>query len=265
MLAGAIIVFREFLEAALVVAVILGATKGIKRRGSWVGWGIVCGTLGAGIVAALMGRISQSFSGTGQSIFEACVLLLSVAMLGWHNIWMSKHGKKIARELRDLGQDVGAGKKSLAAIFTAVAIAVLREGSEIALFLYGIAAGGVAKASLLAGAALGVASGLAVGFALYYGLMKIPVKYFFRATGWMILLLAAGMASEAASFLNQAGLLPSVKDSLWNTSWLLSAQSLPGTALKTLIGYTPNPSGIQIIFYVSALVVIGGLMKISEG
>ncbi len=264
MLASAIIVFREVLEAALVIAVLLGATKGLKGRGAWVGWGIAAGALGALIVAAFMGEISQSLSGVGQPIFEAAVLLTAVLMLGWHNVWMSRHGRRIAAELKRLGQDVGIGHKPLLAIFAATAIAVLREGSEIALFLYGVRANGAGSWSIALGGLLGLAAGLAVGAALYYGIIKIPVRHFFRATGWMILLLAAGMASQAAAFLNQADLLPSIRDSVWNTSWLLSGQSLAGNMLKTLVGYTPNPSGLQLLFYLATLAIIAGLMGLAQ-
>ena len=264
MLASALIVFREVLEAALVVAVILGATKGLKDRRSWIGWGVAAGVLGAVVVAALMGRISESLSGTGQPIFEAAVLLSAVAMLGWHNVWMARHGKRMTDDLKRLGRDVGVGRKSMAALFAATAIAVLREGSEIVLFLYGLAASGSSAVSIGLGALLGLAAGAAAGFALYQGLMKIPVRHFFRVTGWMLLLLAAGMASQAAAFLNQADLLPAIRDRVWDTSWLLSADSLAGTALRTLIGYTPSPSGLQLLFYAATLLIIGGLMTLMQ-
>ncbi|MDE1977233.1 MAG: FTR1 family protein [Elusimicrobia bacterium] len=264
MLASAIIVFREVLEAALVVAVILGATKGLKGRGAWVGWGVAAGTLGAVVVAGFMDKISQALSGVGQPIFEAAVLLAAVLMLGWHNVWMSRHGKRIAQELKRLGSEVNLGNKSMTAIFVATAIAVLREGSEIVLFLYGVAANGAGAWSIVLGGVLGLLGGVAVGFALYLGIMKIPVRHFFRVTGWMILLLAAGMASQAAAILNQADLLPSIRDSVWNTSWLLSGQSIAGNVLKTLVGYTPDPSALQLLFYAGTILAIGGLMKLVQ-
>lgn len=262
MIAAALIVFREVLEAALVIAVIMGATKSLKGRAIWVGWGIFFGVLGACVVAALMSRISQSLSGTGLPIFEAAVLLGAVLMLGWHNIWMSKNGKLISADLKRLGHEVEIGHKPMISIFTVAAIAVLREGSEIVLFLYGVAASGATASAIVFGGLFGISAGIAVGFAIYLGLMKIPVRYFFQVTGWMILLLAAGMASQAAAFLNQADLLPAIKDSVWNTSWIVDGHSFLGVALKALIGYTPSPSGLQLIFYVTTLIAIGSLMKL---
>lgn len=264
MLASALIVFREVLEAALVVAVILGATKGLGGRRAWIGWGVAVGVLGAVVVAALMGRIAEGLSGTGQPVFEATVLLSAVAMLGWHNVWMARHGRRMADDLKRLGRDVGVGRKSMAALFAAAAVAVMREGSEIVLFLYGVSASGAGRGSIAVGGLLGLAAGTAAGFALYLGLMKIPVRHFFRVTGWMLLLLAAGMASQAAAFLNQADLLPAIRDRVWDTSWLLGADSLAGAVLKTLVGYTPNPTGLQLLFYAATLLVIGGLMKLAQ-
>jgi high-affinity iron transporter len=264
MFASALIVFRETIEAALVVAIVLGATRGIRGRNAWIGWGVAAGAAGAVLVAALMGRISSLASGVGQPIFEAGVLALAVVMLAWHNIWMSTHGKELASELRQLGRDVELGSRSLAALFVAVALAVLREGSEVVLFLYGLAASGAGAVSISAGGLLGLAAGAAVGAAMYFGLVRIPLKHFFRVTGWMIVLLAAGLASQAAAFLNQADLLPVIKDAVWDTSWLLSADSLAGTVLKTLVGYTPTPSGIQVVFYFGTIVLIGAAMRLVE-
>jgi high-affinity iron transporter len=239
MIASALIVFREALEAALVIGIMLGATRGIKGRRSAVLWGVGTGVAGALAVAALMGRISQAASGTGQALFEAAVLFTAVVMLGWHNVWMSRHGKRLAQDLKALGGDVTSGLKPMTALYAAAALAVLREGSEIVLFLYGLAASGAGAASLAAGGALGLAAGAAAGAALYFGLAKIPVRFFFKVTAWMILLLAAGMASQAAAFLNQA-------------------------LLKTLVGYTPNPSGIQFAFYGGTIILIASLMKLAE-
>ncbi len=264
MIASAIIVFREALEAALVIGIVLGATRGIKGRKTAVAWGVGSGVLGALIVAALMGRIAQAVSGTGQALFEAAVLFTAVAMLGWHCVWMSRHGKKLAQDLKNLGGDVTKGLKPVNALYAAAALAVMREGSEIVLFLYGLAASGAGVKSLLLGGLIGLLAGAAAGAVLYMGLVRIPVRLFFRVTGWMIILLAAGMASQAAAFLNQADWLPAIKDSLWDTSWLISAESVLGTLLKTLVGYTPNPSGLQALFYAGTIALISSLTKLAQ-
>ncbi|HET7588167.1 MAG TPA: FTR1 family protein [Gammaproteobacteria bacterium] len=261
MLGTAIIVFREVLEAALVICVVLAAVKGIPKRGFWVSAGVVAGIAGACIIAALTGQIAAAASGRGQEIFQAVVLFTAVAMLGWHNVWMSRHGKELAMRINQVGQDVAAGRKSLSVLFVVTALAVLREGSEVVLFLYGIAASGATPAPMLAGGGIGVLLGAALGVVMYLGLLRIPTRHLFRVTGWLILLLAAGMASRGAAYLAQAGFLPAIENSIWDTSGILPGHSIVGSMLHVLIGYDPRPSVMQLIFYVATLVVIGGLMK----
>src|SRR5260370_1261770 len=103
------------------------------------------------------------------------------------------------------------------------------------------------------------------GSAIYFGLVRLPMRPLFSVTGWLSLLLAAGMASQGAAFLLQADLLPPLGQSLWDTSFLLSEQSLTGRVLHTLIGYTAQPAGIQLVFYLATLIVIGSLMRIVGG
>jgi high-affinity iron transporter len=265
MLATAIIVFREVLEAALIVGIVLAATQGIPRRGVWVACGIGAGVLGAALVAAGADAIAAAVAGIGQELFNATILFAAVAMLGWHNIWMTRHGREMASAANRLGAAVRGGSQTLWAVAAAVTLAVLREGSEIVLFLYGIAAGGGSSpGSMVLGAILGLVAGGAMGAALYLGLLRIPLRHLFAVTSWLVLLLAAGMASQAAAFLLQAELVPPLGMQLWDTSFLLSEQSLAGRVLHTLIGYTSHPAGIQLIFYLATLLVIGSLMWVAN-
>ncbi|HTV88472.1 MAG TPA: FTR1 family protein [Stellaceae bacterium] len=264
MLPTAIIVFREVLEAALIVGIVMAAARGAPRRGLWVAGGIAAGVLGAIGVAGFAAEIAEAAAGMGQSLFDAAILFAAVGMLGWHNVWMSSHGRELAAHAAQLGRDVRSGARPLWAIAIVVALAVLREGSEIVLFLYGIALAGQGGGvlAMIVGGALGLALGVAAGTAIYGGLVAIPMRHLFRVTSWLVLLLAAGLASQGAAFLMQANLLPPLGDTLWNTSFLLSDQSLPGRVLHTLIGYTAQPAGIQVVFYIATLFVIGGLMRL---
>src|SRR6266700_1307879 len=195
MLATAIIVFREVLEAALIVGIVLAASRGVARRGAWVGGGIAAGILGAMAVAGGAETIAGLAAGTGQEVFNAIVLCAAVAMLGWHNVWMTRHGREMTMAANRLGAAVRAGTQPLWALAFAVGLAVLREGSEVVLFLYGIAAAGEDGAAAMAlGGALGLGAGMVAGAALYFGLVRIPVRHLFTVTSWLILLLAAGMA-----------------------------------------------------------------------
>jgi high-affinity iron transporter len=263
MLATAIIVFREVLEAALVVGIVLAASRGVPRRGVWVGGGVAAGVLGATLVALSADAIAAAVNGVGQELFNAAILFTAVAMLGWHNIWMNRHGRELAAAAVTLGKAVAGGSRPLYALALVVGIAVLREGSEIVLFLYGVAiASGAGGLAMLLGGALGLAGGVGIGSLIYLGLVAIPLRRLFTITSWLILLLAAGMASQGAAFLMQANLLPALGNDVWNTSWLLSESSLLGMLLHILIGYSAQPAGIQVVFYLATVLIIGSLMRL---
>lgn len=249
MLGVALLVFREVLEAALIVTVVAAATRGVPHRRIFIGGGIALGATGAALVALCMNFIEGSLGGSGQELFEASVLLTAVVMIGWHVTWMSSHGKEMVQRLHDATSSIKSGSSSVAILLVVVALAVMREGSEIALFLFGLAAGGAGRLDLLAGMPLGLAGGVALGFALYFGLLRIPMRHFFRATNWMLVLLAAGLSSSAAAYLIQANWLPTLGNQLWNTSWLLSNSSLVGQALHVLVGYEARPAGMQLVFW----------------
>lgn len=263
MLPTAIIVFREVLEAALIVGVVLAASRGAVGRGLWVSGGIAGGMLGACLVAVFAATIAEAAEGMGQELFDAGILFAAVCMLGWHNIWMSRHGRELATNAMKLGNAVRSGARPLWALAFVVALAVLREGSEIVLFLYGIALGGNGgPVAMAVGGVIGLALGVAAGTTIYWGLLAIPMRLLFTVTSWLVLLLAAGLASQGAAFLMQADLLPPLGANLWDTSWLLSDQSIAGRVLHTLIGYSAQPAGIQLVFYMATLLIIGGLMRL---
>lgn len=257
MFGTALIVFREVLEAALIVGIVSAATRGIPGRSRWIASGIGAGILGSLLVAAGAGVISNLAQGMGQELFNASILGVAVAMLAWHNIWMSVHGRELAANANRVGADIRSGAKELSVLLVVVAIAVLREGSETVLFLYGIAISGhESTAPMIAGGAIGLAGGVAVGWLLFKGLLRIPLRWFFTATSFLVLLLAAGMASQAARFLIQADKLPSLASPLWDTSWLVSNSSLIGKALQGMVGYDAQPSGMQMTFFFAVLVAI---------
>jgi high-affinity iron transporter len=252
-----VIVFRETLEAALIVAIVLAASKGIAGRTGWVAAGVVAGLAGAVIVAFFADALAGLFEGNGTEVFNAAVLLLAVVMLGWHQIWMSTHGAELASESKAVGQAVREGRRPLYALAVVCAIAVLREGSETVLFLYGIAIDGeLSAATMLEGGALGVAAAGLVGILFYLGLLRVPLRHIFKVTGVILMLLAAGLAAQAASFLVQAGYLPSLGYDIWNTSGILPQENPVGFLLHILIGYIARPQGIQIVAYVLTVVVI---------
>ena len=265
MLASLLIVFREVIEAGLIVGIVLAATRGVPGRAWWVGLGVASGLVGAALVAAFAGEIAGLFQGSGQEIFDAAILLFAVVMLTWHNVWMAGHGRAMAREMKQVGAQVLAGERPMAALAIVVGIAVLREGSEVVLFLYGIASqGGTSAGAMLGGGALGVLAGAAITALMYFGLLAIPAHRLFTVTAGLITLLAAGMAAQAILFLQQGGYLEILTRRVWDTSWVLPQDSIVGRLLHTLIGYSDAPNGAQLLAYLATVIVILALTRIER-
>ncbi len=265
MLATLLIVFREVIEAGLIVGIVLAATKGVAQRGLWVSYGVFGGVAGACLVAVFAGEIAALFEGAGQELFNASILLLAVGMLTWHNVWMASHGRVMAQETRQVGAAVAAGEEPLAALSIVCGVAVLREGSEVVLFLYGIAAsGGTSTVGMMAGGGLGVLAGVGISALMYLGLLTIPTRHLFSVTSALITLLTAGLAAQAIAFLQQGGFIEVLTGTVWDSSWLLSDDSVIGRLVHTLIGYTDRPNGAQLIAYLLTLAMIVLLMKLFQ-
>ncbi len=262
MWATTVIVFREILEAALVISLVVAATQGIPRRGRFVLFGILAGVAGAGLIALLAEPITAIADGMGQEIFNATILLLAVLMLTWHLVWMRKHSLQLSNQIKGMSTQLMQGEKSILVISVVIGLAILREGAEIILLLHGVAAAGTDSAQQMLGGLIGMVVGIGVGFAIYFGLVRIPVRHFFKVTGALILLLTAGLAAQAAAFLSQADILPALGNSIWDTSSILSEHSLPGQIVHSLTGYVSQPSGIQLIFYLGTLLTVGSLVRL---
>jgi high-affinity iron transporter len=262
-LGALIIVFREVIEAGLIIGIVLAATRGVPRRGRWVGLGIAAGAFGAGIVALFAEGISNAFEGAGQELLNASVLGAAVVMLMWHNAWMARHGREMAVEMAAVGASVSTGTRPLTALALVVGLAVLREGSEVVLFLYGIVATGTSGSSLLLGGALGLAAGAAFTALTYWGLLAIPPRYIFAVTTVLIALLAAGMAAQAVQFLDAAGLVDVLGTRLWDSSSWLPQDSIVGRLLHTLVGYNDRPTELQLVAYLATLAAMAVLARLA--
>jgi high-affinity iron transporter len=262
-LGALIIVFREVLEAGLIIGIVLAATRGLPGRARWVTLGILAGIAGAGVIALFAEAISNAFEGSGQELLNASVLGAAVIMLMWHNAWMARHGREMAAQMKALGTDVSAGTRPMTMLAVVIGLAVLREGAEIVLFLYGIVASGTTGAALLLGGTLGLAAGGVLTAFTYFGLVALPTRHVFTVTTVLIALLAAGMAAQAVQFLYAAGFVEVLGNQMWDSSGFLPQDSLVGRLLHTLIGYTDRPTELQLIAYVATLAVMALLMRIA--
>ncbi len=265
MAATFLIFFREILEIAIILSVVLAATRGIAGRNRWVWMGIGGGLVGSALVALFADQISNSMEGMGQEIFNAGVLLAAAFMIGWTVIWMQTHAREMIKKIKDTGNAITAGETPLYTVAVIVSLAMWREGAEIVLFMYGILSS--TEESLLAITAGGIGGTIAagaLGFGIYLGLIKISTKYVFSVTSWLLILLACGMSAHAAGYLTAADAVPVLIPELWDTSWLLSEGSMLGKILHAMLGYTERPSGIQGVFYVATFIVIVGIQKLIQ-
>ncbi len=262
MLGALIIVFREVIEAGLIVGIVMAVTQGVHGSRLVIAAGVAAGVVGASLVAAFAGAIGNALAGIGQEIFNASILMIAVVMLIWHNVWMASHGRELAAEVKRVGDAVRTGSRSIVALGVVCAVAVMREGSEIALFMYGlVAAGGSTAGELIAGSIFGLLAGVAVTAVTYLGLVTIPQRRLFAVTTLLISFLAAGLAAQAVLFLQQAGVVTVFAQTAWDTSAILSDTSLLGRVLHTLIGYSDQPSMLQVVVYAAVLAIIAILTK----
>jgi high-affinity iron transporter len=258
MFATILIVFRESLEAALMVGVVAAATRGLAGRASWLSAGVATGLLGAVVLALLAGQLSGWLDGLGQDAVNIGVLSLALAMLLWHSVWVSAHTRQMVGDAKSLGHSVQQGQRTPWALLIVVSLAVLREGAETVLFVSGSLTGAGATSPglvVLAGGA-GIALGALVGTIIYAGLTQVPTRHVFSVTNVLIALLTASLGSQLVRALSQAGLLDAWTAPLWDSSHLLSQQSAFGTFMHALIGYDARPSAAQLAAYLAVLAFI---------
>jgi high-affinity iron transporter len=257
MLATLLIVFREVIEAGIVIGIVLAATTGVPRRGIWITAGAIGGLLGACVVAVFAQEIADLGEGWGQEYFNATILFAASAMLTWHNVWMASQGQSMAEEarIRALGGAVAAGFRPITALAIVVGVAVLREGTEVVLLLYGILAAGNAPGEMTFGGFIGFAGGVALSALIYFGLTAIPIRRLFTITIVLITLLAAGMASQGMAQLQQAGIFLDWSAALWDTSHIIPESSVLGQLLSNLVGYSESPTSAQGAAYAAVVLL----------
>ncbi len=257
MIETAIIVFREALEVAIVVALLLAATSGIAGRWLWLGIGLAVGAAGSGLVAMFADAISDSFAGQGQDLFNAGVLYLTAGIVAWTIAWMRRHGGEVAILVRRTGARIRAGEAPLYFFATTIAVSVLRDGSELVVFLSALRLSGtISLADIVGGFAIGIAMGIAVGALLYGGVMWTRLRAVFTIITVLLAFLAAGLAAQAAALLVSSGWLPALLDPVWDMSMILDDGSTAGHLAHSIFGYVSQPSATQVLVYLGMLAIV---------
>ena len=248
----AFVVWRESIEALLVIGILnawIGQRPEVDRRQGrrWLWSGVGAGIVGAVALAFALVSVGEELSDDAQTWFQTTIVLIAAALIVQMVFWMRKHGRTLKRELH-AKLDSAANRSSWVAVAVLAAIAVMREGSEAAVFLYGVLAGSGAS---LGASALAAGLGLALAVASY-GLLQAGARVFswrafFRVTEIMLLLLAGALLLTGVDNLVSLGLIPQLSGRVWDTSKILTDGGALGGLLSSLTGYRAKPVLIQLL------------------
>ena len=248
------VVLRESLEIFLILGIIFAALPNIRSNISSILTGILMGVMGSIGIALFASKISDSFDGMGQEIFNIILLSLTIAMIMVTIIWIKDRTKQIKHDIKS--------HHTKWSLILMIAALIFREGSEIALFLMSIiAVNSFSFTEILISSILGFGCGMLIAYSLYFGLFNIAGKKIFKITSILLMLIAANLSSEVANLIISADLIDIGSEIFWDSSWLIADTSILGKSLNLILGYTATPTTLQIIFYILTLLMIVFLMK----
>jgi len=261
--AAFIVTLREGIEAALIVSILLAYLKQLGRtdRAHVVWWGTALAVGLSAVVGTVIFAVGAEFEGTAEQVFEGLVTLTAVSVLTWMIFWMRRQGARIKSDLQEkVDTALVAGGFALAALaFTAV----LREGIETALFLFAAAkgtavdAGGVA--GQVTGAVLGLGLAVVLGVLLYRGGIRMNLRTFFRVTGSILIVVAAGLFAYSVHELQEAGWFPLLTATAFDLTETLPDDSGVGAVLRGLVGYNADPSTLELFAWLGYVILVGTL------
>jgi len=265
-LAGFIISLREGLEGALIVGIVLAALKktGRKEFSRYVWQGVTAAVVLSLAAAWLLNWLGMEFEGRVEEIFEGSTMLLAAVLLTWMIFWMRRQA---GNQKTDLEQSVvqAASWENPTALTWLAFLSVAREGLELALFLSAANfATGNPESSL--GAWLGLAISLLIGWLIYRSSLKLNLRQFFLFINVLLVLFAAGLVAHGVHEFNEAGIIPSIIEHVWNTNLFINESQPVGQILVSLFGYNANPSLTEVFFYLLYfIVVLFSLGKLNRG
>ncbi len=256
MLPSFLLSLREGVEAALIIGILLGALRKMQRAElSRVVWsGAISAVLLSALAALVLYGLGASFEGRAEEIFEGVTMILAAGVLTWMIFWMRRQAHTLKAELesgvrRATLQGGGRG------LFSLAFLAVLREGIELALFLVAASVNAQARGTLIS-AGFGLGGAILLGWLLFATTMRLDLGGFFRVTGVLMVLFAAGLFAHGVHEFNEAGLVPVIVEHVWDTNHLLDERSFLGEMMKTLFGYNGNPSLTEVLAYAGYFAVI---------
>lgn len=249
MIAAALISFREGLEAALIVGILVGYLRKTGRihlqRALWLG--VVCAVVASVVLAIAIRSVGLELEGRAEATFEGLTMFAAAGLLTWMIFWLRYHARTVKAVL-ERGVEKAIGRSQRWGLASVAFIAVFREGVEMALFA--TAAGFAAEGtSVLAGVLGGLLLAGVVGYMVYSSTARLNLKSFFNVTSALLLLFAAGLLAHGVHELQEAAVLPTFIEHVWDTSAVLDENSPLGQLMKALVGYNADPSLLEVFAY----------------
>jgi len=264
MLASFLLSLREGIEAALIIGIVLGALRKMHRTGlvPAVWYGTLSAVLVSLVGGVLLTVFGLSLEGTAEQIFEGIAMLLAAGVLTWMIFWMGRQARNIKGELESgVHKAVFEGGKR--GLFALAFLAVVREGIELALFLTAATFASGAQSTIF-GALLGLGLAVLLGWGLFVSTIRLDLRQFFRVTGFLLILFAAGLVAHGVHEFNEAGVIPSVIEHVWDVNPILDENATTGSMLKALFGYNGNPSLTEVLAYFTYFVAIYFGLRLSD-
>jgi len=251
-----LIALREGLEAFLIVGIIISYLFKInqKRYIKHVIFGAALAIVLSIGLAYLFELIFGGFEGKIEKIFEGIVLLLAVIVLTYMIFWMNKQAKNIKSDI-EVSVEKAIDKGKVFSLFFLGFIIVFREGIETVLFFRAISFQTGAR-ELVIGGVIGIISSIVIALIFFISTLKINLSLFFKISGILILLIAAGLLSASMHEFQEAKLLPVIWDNVYNLSKVINQDSITGGILKSLFGYNASPSILEVIIYIAYIAIM---------
>ncbi|MEA3501481.1 MAG: iron uptake transporter permease EfeU [Actinomycetota bacterium] len=252
-----LVMLREGVEAAIIVAILLAYLNRIGRRSEsrWVWAGTVAAILVSLVAGVVLWNTVGGLEGDAEELVEGVIALVAAGLLTWMIFWMGQQAQNLKGHIHSQ-VDTAIAAGGATALATIAFVAVVREGIEASLFLISTTVGAEASSTQIVGGLLGLTAALAIGVLFYAGSSRIDLRAFFRLTGVLIILFAAGLVSKGIHEFQELGLLPTLSEHVWDLRILDPSAGTAGRFLGSLFGWTPRPSLLMAIAYTMYLVPV---------
>ena len=260
MLPGFLLSFREGLEAALIIGIVLSALNKMNHQklnsAVWIG---ISSAIGVCVLVALgLNWLSVEFEGRGEQLFEGITMILAASVITWIVFWMRNQSLAVKQKIEFSLNNISEGK-GRRALFLLAFFAVIREGIELILFLLAIRLN-TNPFQVMLGASLGLISAVLIGWLVFNSTRNLSLERFFRSTNILLAFFSAGLVSQGIHEFNELGWIPVIVENIWDLNAFIPDQSIVGQFLKALFGYTSSPSPSQTIGYIGYFCVLAWIL-----